>query len=624
MAAMPRPNDEVAALLGEYAELISITGGDAFRARSYDRAARAIRGFPEDVAALAPGELRRIPGVGKSVADKVAEYLSTGSIAAVEEIRARIPAGVREMIAIPALGPARAMQLHAELGIGSVAELAEAVNAGRLRDLRGFGRKSEERILRGIDLLAQTGERVLLSTGLGVAEEMVAALSAVSGCVRCTYAGSARRMRETVGDIDILAAIASHAGEPTASPGGSPGGEPTSGPGAEPGGPAPGGEVPAQASDPLMTAFTALPDVAEVIASGPTKTTVRTARGLQVDLRVVPEDSWGAALQYFTGSQAHNVRVREIAVRLGLRLSEYGLFRVDTGERIASRTEEEIYQALGMEWIPPALREDGGEAEAALRGELPRLVTGQDLRGDLHTHTDLTDGASSLADMVAQAQKNGYEYYAITDHAPDLIMHRMTSEKMLAQREQVRALEKELEGRRQAQGTPPPPTLLHGTELNIGPDGTVDWPASFLAGFDICVASVHSHFGQPKAEMTRRFITAAENPHVNVIGHPLTRIIGRRGPVDVDTGELFKACARTGTALEINGSPHRRDLPDEYLRRAKEAGVKFAIDSDAHAVSELGRPRYGVGSAQRGWLTPDDIINTWPLDQLRAFLRKDR
>jgi DNA polymerase (family 10) len=621
MAAMLRPNDEVAALLGEYAELISITGGDAFRARSYDRASRAIRGFPGDVAALPPGELRQIPGVGKSVADKVTEYLATGSIAAVDEIRARIPPGVREMIAIPALGPARAMRLHAELGIGSVAELAEAVKAGRLRDLKGFGPKSEERILRGIDLLAQTGERVLLSAGLQVAEEMVAALSAVDGCVRCTYAGSARRMRETVGDIDILATVAS----------------PTAGTAAADGAPATTefAETAAASSTPpngldssraLMTAFTALPGVAEVVASGPTKTTIRTARGLQVDLRVVPEDSWGAALQYFTGSQAHNVRVREIAVRLGLRLSEYGLFRVETGERIASRTEEGIYRALGMQPVPPTLREDGGEVEAALRGELPRLITEQDLRGDLHTHTDLTDGASTLADMVAQARKNGYEYYAITDHAPDLIMHRMTDEKMLAQREQVRALEKELgeEPRTQVQGTPPALTLLHGTELNIGPSGTVDWPASFLDGFDICVASVHSHFGQPRSEMTRRFLTATENPHVNVIGHPLTRVIGRRDPVDVDLDELFKTCARTGTALEINGSPHRRDLPDEHLRRAKEAGVKFAIDSDSHAVSELGRPRYGVGSAQRGWLTPDDVINTWPLDRLRDFLRKGR
>jgi DNA polymerase (family 10) len=334
-----------------------------------------------------------------------------------------------------------------------------------------------------------------------------------------------------------------------------------------------------------------------------------------VDLRVVPDDSWGAALQYFTGSQAHNVRIREIAVRLGLRLSEYGLLRVEDGERIASRTEEEIYQAVGMSWVPPCLREDGGEVEAALRGELPRLVGEQDLRGDLHTHTSLTDGVSSLEEMVAAAAGRGYEYYAVTDHAPDLVMHRMTDEKMLAQREQVAALAAEVG---------PGLTLLHGSELNIGPDGGVDWPGDFLARFDVCVASVHSHFGQPRAQMTRRFVRACENPYVNVIGHPLTRIIGRREPVDVDLDELFAACARTGTALEINGSPHRLDLPAEHVRRARQAGVKFAVDSDAHATIELGYPRYGAAVAQRGWLTADDVINAWPLERLRAFLRKGR
>lgn len=577
---MPRPNDEVAALLAEYAELISITGGDAFKARVYSRAARAIRGHCADVSKLGAGQLRQIPGVGKSIADKVAEYFATGSVKVVEELRAGIPAGVREMTAIPALGPIRALQLNAELGIGSVGELTEAVKAGRLRDLKGFGPKSEERILRGIELLRQSGQRVLLSTGLQVAEEIVAALAAVPGCVRCTYAGSLRRMRETAGDVGILAAV----------------------------GPGPGG-----AAARLMAAFTALPGVAEVIGSGDTRTSVRIQRGLQADLRVVPAGSWGAALQYFTGSQAHNVRVGEIAVRLGLRLSEYGLFRAETGELVAAETEEEIYQALGMSWVPPCLREDGGEVEAALRGELPDLVAGQDLRGDLHTHTDLTDGVSSLEDMVAAVAGRGYEYYAITDHAPDLVMHRMTDEKMLAQREQVRRL-----------GAPSGMTLLHGSELNIGPDGSVDWPAGFLAGFDICVASVHSHFGQPRREMTRRFVRACENPYVNVIGHPLTRIIGRRPPVDADLDELFAACARTGTALEINGSPHRLDLPAEHVRRAKTAGVRFAVDSDAHSTVELGYPLYGTGTAQRGWLTAGDVINTWPLDRLRTFLRKGR
>jgi len=610
---MPRPNDEVAALLAEYAELISITGGDAFKARVYERAARAIRGYAADVATLAPGEVRQIPGVGKSIADKVAEYLATGSIKVLEELRAGIPAGVLEMTAIPALGPVRALRLHAELGIGSVSELEEAVKAGRLRDLKGFGARSEERILHGIELMRQSRERVLLSVGLEAAEEMVAALRAVPGCLRCTYAGSLRRMRETAGDVDILAAVADEPGGPTTGPA-------DPGAAARPTGPAGprAATLRVTSAEPdaaarLMAAFTALPGVAEVIGSGPTKTSVRTQRGLQADLRVVPASSWGAALQYFTGSQAHNVRVREIAVRRGLRLSEYGLFRTETGELLASETEEEIYQALGMSWVPPTLREDTGEVEAAQRGDLPDLVGLDDLRGDLHTHTDLTDGVSSLEDMVTTAAARGYEYYAITDHAPDLVMHRMTDEKMVAQREQVRRL-----------GESAGMTLLHGSELNIGPDGSVDWPAGFLAGFDMCVASVHSHFGLPRQEMTRRFVRSCENPYVNIIGHPLTRAIGRRASVDVDLDEVFAACARTGTALEINGSPHRLDLPAEHVRRAKEAGVRFAVDSDAHSTVQLGYPRYGVGVAQRGWLTADDVINTWPLDRLRAFLRKGR
>jgi DNA polymerase (family 10) len=339
---------------------------------------------------------------------------------------------------------------------------------------------------------------------------------------------------------------------------------------------------------------------------------VRTTSGLQADLRVVPLDAWGAALQYFTGSAAHNVAVRQIAVRSKLKLSEYGLFDAGKGGGlIVSRTEEDVYARLGLAWVPPAMREDRGEVQAAARGEIPRLVREKDLRGDLHTHTDLTDGVASLEAMVAAAEQRGYEYYAITDHAPNLIMQRMTDAKMLAQRERVRSLDAGL-------------TLLHGTELNIAPDGSVDWDQDFLAGFDLCVASVHSHFDRSRAEMTRRFVTACENPRVSIIGHPTARRIGKRPPVEVDFGELFRACARTGTALEVNASPQRLDLPADHIRAARDAGVKFAISSDAHAVSDLGRMPYGVGTAQRGWLTPGDVINTWPLDALRAFLRKGR
>jgi DNA polymerase (family X) len=564
-------NEEVAGLLREYAELTQITGGDVFRARNYEKAARSVRGWADDISQLDAKGLRAIPGVGASIAAKIAEYLSTGHIAALDELRAKIPAGVLELTKVPGLGPKRALQLNHDLGVSSVDELAAAVQAGRLEGLAGFGARSEERIASGIEVYRQGRERVLLDVALHTATTMVAALSAVPGCQRCAYAGSLRRWRETIGDVDILAA--------------------------------------ADDSAPLMAAFTAQPEAAAVIASGPTKTSIRTSAGLQVDLRVVSLDAWGAALQYFTGSQAHNVAVRQIAIRQKLKLSEYGLFDVGTGELIVSRTEEEVYARLGLAWIPPAMREDHGEVEAASRGEIPRLVQLNDLNGDLHTHTNLTDGVASLEDMVAAAARRGYEYYAITDHAPNLFFQRMTDEKMLAQRDRVRALDTPLE-------------LLHGTELNIAPDGSVDWDEDFLAGFDLCVASVHSNFDQPRAEMTRRFVTACENPHVNIIGHPLTRRIGRRPPVDVDFGELFRACARTGTALEVNASPQRLDLPSDHIRAARDAGVVFAIDSDAHSVADLGNLPYGVGTAQRGWLTPDDVINTWPLDRLRAFLRK--
>ncbi|MGW3094833.1 DNA polymerase/3'-5' exonuclease PolX [Streptomyces sp. NPDC001102] len=579
---MARSNDEVAALLQEYADLISITGGDAFRARVYEKAARAVGGHHADVAGLDVKGLQQIPNVGKSIALKVREYVDHGSVTAVEELRAKIPAGVRRLTAIPTLGPKKAMAVYQELGISSVDELADAIHAERLRDLKGFGPKTEENILHGIELLRSAGGRVRLDVAMGLADDIVAALSAVDGCLRCAHAGSLRRFRETIGDIDVLAASTTPA--------------------------------------PIMRAFTALPYVTEVIGTGAKKTSVRTDRGLDVDLRVVPPDSWGAALQYFTGSKAHNIRTRERAVHQGLKLSEYGLFDVETGERIVSETEEEVYARLGLPWIPPSLREDRGEIEAGLRGELPDLVTEADLRGDLHSHTDLTDGLAPLQEMAEAAAARGYAYYAITDHGPDMAMQRMTDERMLAQRERVRALDGTLATSGRRGGL----RLLHGAELNIGPDGEVDWPAGFLAGFDLCVASVHSHFHQDPDALTRRLVRACENPHVNVIGHPTTRLIGRRPGIDADLDAVFAACARTGTALEINAHPDRLDLRDEDILRARRYGVRFAVDSDAHAVPHLDNMRYGIGTAQRGWLTADDVINTWPERRLRAFLRKGR
>jgi DNA polymerase (family X) len=581
---MPQANDAAAALLDEYAELTVMTGGDPFRARVYTKAARAIAGHQQDVSEMPAEALLRIPGVGKSIAAKLAEIAATGTFAELEDLRGDIPDGVRQLTRIPALGPRRALQLYRELAVSSPEQLREAIDDGKLDNLRGFGRKSAEKLLRGIELLETAGQRVLLNVAAETADQVIAAVGAAPGCLRIDAAGSLRRAAESVGDVDILAA--------------------------------------ADDSGPLMTALIEMPEAAEVIVSGPTKTSIRTRAGLQVDLRVVPLDCWGPALQYFTGSQAHNVATREIAVRKRLKLSEYGLFDAESGELIEARSEAEVYQRLGLSWIPPVLREDTGEIAAARRGELPVLVTETDVRGDLHSHTNLTDGAATLEEMVAAAQARGYQYYAITDHAPNLVMQRMTDEKMLAQREQVRALAARLAA--DVNGAAASIVLLHGTELNIAPDGSVDWPADFLAGFDICVASVHSHFDLPRAEMTRRFITACENPYVNVIGHPLTRKIGRRPPVDVDLPELFRACARTGTALEVNAHPARLDLPSAHIRAARDAGVKFAIDSDAHSIRDLSYLQYGVATAQRGWLTADDVITTWPLKRLQDFLRKGR
>ncbi|MDH2389271.1 DNA polymerase/3'-5' exonuclease PolX [Streptomyces sp. HNM0663] len=572
---MARANEEVEALLQEYADLIAISGGDAFKARAYEKAARAIGGHPADIAKLDAKGLREIPNVGKSIADKVGEYLHTGHVPVIDETRATIPAGVRELIAIPTLGPKKALVLHQELGVSSVDQLLDAIHAERLRDLKGFGEKTEENLLHGISLMQKAGEgRILLSAALDVAEQITGELSAIPGCERCAYAGSLRRMRETIGDIDILVA--------------------------------------ADDSAPFMEALGSLPQTAETIAHGEKKTSIRTTKGLQVDLRVLPPVSWGAGLQYFTGSKAHNIRTRAIAVRKGLKLSEYGLFHAKSGRRVTSRTEEDIYARLGLPWIPPPLREDRGEIAAGLAGELPDLVAEDDIRGDLHTHTDLTDGLAPLEDMVAAAADRGYAYYAVTDHAPNLYMQRMTDEKMLAQRDRVRALDRTFRGMR----------LLHGTELNIGPDGDLDWPDEFLAEFDLCVASVHSHFNQSRRDLTRRLIRACENPHVAIIGHPTTRRIGKRPPIDADFDAVFEACAATGTALEINSHPERLDLRDEDILRAREYGVKFAIDSDAHSTTHLPYLRYGVGTAQRGWLTKDDVVNAWPLTRLRRFLRK--
>lgn len=544
---MTRPNHVVGALLQEYADLLSVAGGQGFKARAFEKAARSVSGHDVDVATLDVRALQEIPNVGKSTAKKVVEYFATGRIQSLEKLRSQVPVGTRQLMVIPGLGPAKAMILAGTLKVASVDELLAAIEQGRLDGMRGFGPKAVENILRGIDQLKQGGGRVLISTALGVAETFTASLSALDLCIRCEIAGSLRRMKDFIRNVDLVAA----------------------------------------SPDPprLIAAFESLPLVAEVLGPG----SIRAVGGMQVDLHAVEPSAWGTALQRYTGSVAHNLAL-------------------DPPDRPFA-TEEDVYAAVGLPWIPPVLRENRGEISLK---QVPKLVTLEDLRGDLHTHTDLTDGVAPLEKMVAAARDKGFEYYAVTDHAPNLVMQRMTTAKMLAQREQLRALDAG------------PMALLHGTELNIDPLGEVDWDVDFLAGFDICVASVHSLFQQPSAEMTKRLIRACENPCVNIIGHLTTRQIGRRPPIQADFDAVFEAAAATGTAIEVNSFPDRLDLPDELIFRARDFGVKFAIDSDAHSTFHLRNMRFGVAIAQRGWVTPDEVINTWPLARLREFVAEKR
>lgn len=573
---MPRTNDEVADALSELADLLALTGYDPFRVRAYEKAAQAVAAYAKDVATLDDKELLQIPTIGKGMAGRIRAFLDTGAIPELEDLRAQVPPGLRELTAIPGLGPKKAQLLNSALGITTIAELVDAVEHHKLRDVKGLGAKTEENILRGIQLMEQQSDRTRIDLAIALAEELLAGLRGIPGVVEATTAGSLRRMRETIGDIDLLCASAK--------------------------------------GEQVMQRFLELSLVGRTIAKGETKLSIITLRGMQVDLRVVPPDAWGAALIYFTGSKDHNIKIRQLALKKGLTLNEYGLFKLDTKRKVAARTEEIVYGKLGLPWIPPTMREDSGEVEAALAGDLITPVTEGDLTGDLHTHTDLTDGKAPLEEMLEAAAKRGLEYYAVTDHAEGLPMMGMSREKALAQRKKIQSLRKRY----------PAMEILHGMELNIAPDGAVDYDAAFLCDFDWLVASVHSHFTMPRDDMTKRIITAMENPDVHAIGHPSGRLIGKRPPIDFDEEAVFEAAAETGTALEINCFPDRQDLRADLVRRARERGVTFTISTDAHSPVHFANARYGVAIAQRGWLTADRVLNCRPLDELRAFVARKR
>lgn len=568
-------NFEVAAILYEVADLLEIKGV-RFKPHAYRRVAQAIDTLPEDVADLVrEGRLSEIPGVGKGISGKITEIIETGSLGYLESLREELPEGVQELTRLEGIGPKKALILSRELGIRGIDDLETAAAAGRIRDLPGFGEKTEENILAGIRMSRMAGERHLLGYILPTALDIERRLSSLESVSQVSLAGSVRRRKETIGDIDILAA-STHPEE-------------------------------------VMNAFVTLPGVSRILARGVTKTSVVLETGVQVDLRVVEDEHYGAALQYFTGSKEHNIALRRLAIARNLRLNEYGLIDLADGHMIAGEDEAGVYRALDLSWIPPELREDRGEIEAARTDTLPDLVGYGSIRGDLHVHTRWSEGAHSIEEMAEAARALRYEYIAICDHSETLHIARGLSTERLA--DQIREIERI--NRAADDGF----TILSGTECNIGMDGSVDLPDGILADLDVVVASVHSGFKQPRREMTDRVITAMQNDNIDIIGHPTGRILLSREPYQIDLARVFEAAASLGVLMEINAFPGRLDLPDVNCRQAREAGVRFSLGSDAHSQKNLRYMEFGVATARRGWLSADDIANTRSLSDLRGFLR---
>jgi len=568
-------NLEVAAILHEVADLLEIKGV-RFKPHAYRRAAMAIETLPEDVADVArEGRLGDIPGVGRGIAEKIEEIVKTGRLAYLESLRRELPAGVQELIRIEGIGPKKATVLTRDLGIRSIDDLEAAAKAGRIRDLPGFGEKTEQNILAGIRMSRTAKERYLLGYILPIAREIEERLRGLAAVRQVSLAGSTRRRKETIGDLDILAASAR--------------------------------------PEEVMEAFVALPGVVRVLARGTTKTSVVLATGIQVDLRVVEERQFGAALQYFTGSKEHNIALRKLAIARNWRLNEYGLVDLADNRTIAGEDEAGVYRALGLAWIEPELREDRGELEAARTGTLPDIVGYDAIRGDLHVHTRWSEGVHSIGDMAEAATALGYEYIAICDHAETLHIARGLSPERLAN--QMREIE-------QINREGGSVTVLTGTECNIGMDGSVDLPDSVLADLDVVVASVHSGFKQPERAMTERVVTAMHNDHVDIIGHPTGRILLTREPYRIDIAAVAKNAAVLGVLLEIDAFPGRLDLSDVNARLARDAGARFSLGSDAHNRENLRYMEFGVATARRGWLTADDIANTRPLAGLRELLTR--
>jgi len=571
-------NAEIARLFGEIADYLEVKGENPFRVRAYRRAAQTLETLTEEASVLGErGSLQEVPGIGKDLAGKITEFLRCGRIEYLERLRAEIPAGVIDMLTVHGVGPKTAKLVYERLGADSVEKLEALARAHQLAGLPGIQAKTEENILKGIAVWRSGRERMPLGTALGLAEAIVTRLRDMPEVERIETAGSLRRMRETVKDIDLL--------------------------------------VTSRRPGPVMEVFVGLPNVAEVLAHGDTKSSVRLREGIQVDLRVVDPECLGAALQYFTGSKQHNIRVRELAQRQGLKVSEYGVFREESGERVAGRTEEEVYRAVGLPWVPPELREDAGEIEAALEGRLPTLVRLEDIRGDLQLHTTWSDGLHPLADLAAAVHARGYEYMAVTDHSrSSTVAGGMTEAEVLEMVREVRALNARLSGFR----------VLAGCEVDIRGDGELDYPDALLRQLDLVQVSVHSRFKMPRHEMTARIVRAVRHPLVHILGHPTGRLIGERAAYEVDVEAVLQAAREAGTAVEINASPSRLDLNDLQARRARDLGIPLTISTDAHTIGHLDFMRFGVAVARRAWVGPTEVVNAWPEADVLAWLRRKR
>lgn len=567
-------NSDVAAALTEVAELLELKNESGFRVRAYQNAARAVGALTEDVRNVAArGKLTDIKGVGSGIAERIDELLTTGRMGYLEQLRADFPEGVRQLMSVPGIGPSLSRRVYLELGIQNTEQLREAAQDGRLAGLSGLGEKTAQNVLRGLDRVNKRDSRISIGRAVPLVEELMGLL-ADAPLQNLSPAGSLRRWRPTIGDIDLMAT----SDEP----------------------------------DAVMDRFLALPQVAHVLAHGSTKSSILTDNGLQVDLRLVPPEGFGALLQHFTGSKDHNVELREYALHRGLSLNEYGIMHADTGNRESFADEPTFYAALGLDYIEPELREGAGEIAAARAHRLPVLVQTTDIRGDLHVHSNWSDGAVPLEDMVESARARGYEYIAITDHSGGIgVAGGLHPERLLEQLTLVREMNAALE----------PFHILAGSEVDIKRDGTLDFPDELLAQLDWVIASVHSGFNQSREDMTARIVRAIENPHVDAIAHPTGRLIGKREPYDVDLERVFAAAARHHTALEINSFPERLDLVDTHARRAKDLGVMLVVDTDAHAPVHYDNIRYGVAMARRGWAQSGDVLNTRSYEDLMRWLR---